>query len=656
MLGDITKSSPLSAYQPSQEVADFTAVVKEDYQTGDYILNKGWRELNDRSVIDDESRGQMMFNSFVDTSVEEPNEAWKWRGTRSMARNKGIAMHANLTMAYLLTTFVAQDESDDEDVGASQLMTDVVEWMAQPTNSDYQSAFLQMVFGMITNPVTFLGAEYCEVFQKIRQKKEDGTYEIKEILDEVFSGFQAPIYSSSQVLITNAYERNIQKQKRIWRRAWKDKSELQAKYGEHENFEYVTAGVKSIYNQETGAFYDIYDDEHPNLVAEEIVYDRINDIEIPFLNGICMAENYAEGQLENNPIKHRDNRDAPKYNVVPFGYMRIGEHFFYYKSQMNALGWDNMLYDAMSETLMNRAFLETEMPIAVSGTDKIDSEVIFPSAVVAFESPDTKVTPLLPSSNLNAGFAALRETEKSIDEGSISDVGAGQLPDKDQKVFNVAKAEANARKIIGAAAKSLAESVVKYGDLMKDIAINHITAPEVEELADGSLKLKYRSLILDNKDSRGKNVSKIIKFDPELIGSEMTEDERDYEELTMLEETGYPNNKKSLVRANPELWAKFKYLAKADVEEMFVKNSEYWQPILLALKERLAKDPFTDQEALTREVMKAFFRSRGDSFVKKAPNNMPGLPPGQMEKGGGRRQPLELPNEISTQQPSNSLR
>src|SRR3990167_3406434 len=416
MIGEIYKNTPISDYQPSNAVAEFTKPVKEDYAQGEEILNKAWVELNDRSVTEDENHGQMMFNAFVDTSIEDANESWKWRGTRSMARNKGIAMHANLTAGYLLATFVAQNENDEVDAGFSELMTDLVEWMAQPTNSNYQSSFLQVVFGMITNPVTFLGAEYCEVMQKVKIMKEEGGYDIKEMMDEVLSGFQAPIWSASQVLITNAYERNIQKQRRIIKRRYVEKAELEAKYGEHAHWDYVQEGIKSIYSEEHGIFYDIKDDEHPNLVAEEIVYDRREDLEVPFINGICMAENYEN--LEHNPIKHRDNRNAPKYNVVPFGYMRIGEHFFYYKSQMNALGWDNMLYDAMSEMLMNRAILEVERSIAISRSEEVDSEVIFPNAVVAFESPDTKVQRLLPESNLNSGFAALRETEKSMEEGS----------------------------------------------------------------------------------------------------------------------------------------------------------------------------------------------------------------------------------------------
>lgn len=617
MIGYIDKSNPISFYQPSKEVADFTKEVQKDFQNGVEILNKQYVELNDRSVIEDENRGQMMFNAFVDTSVEDPNEAWKWRGTRSMARNKGIAMHANLTANFLLPLFTAQNENDETDRDFSEVMRDIIEWMAEPTNSNYQSSFLQIVFGMITNPVTYLGAEYLEVYQTIKDKTETGEFTTKEVLDEVLSGFQAPIYSSTQVLISNAYERNIQRQRCLWERRFVEKSELEGKYGQHDNWAFVKEGQKSIFNPEDGLFYDVRDDDHPTLVVEETYKNRRGDTEVCFVGGVYLGDDDLE---KGNMIQHRDNLGNPKYNKVPFGYHRIGEHFFYYKSMMNAVGWDNMLYDAMSEVVMNRAFLEVDMPVAISGADQFDSEVVFPKSVVTLEDKDAKISPLLPQSNMIAGFNALRETEKSISEGTVNPTMAGQLPDNDQKAFSVAQAQNSARKLISGVGRSLAESIVQYGDLMKDIAINHITIPQVEELVGGAMKLKYRSFFLPNKNSGGKKVGRTYKFDESLIGAEMTDSEQKYENLKMLEKIGYPENKESLRRINPELWAKFKYLTHTDVEEMFTKNNEYWQPILAELKTQLALDPYVDQEWLTRKLLYAFFQSEGEDGIKKNPS------------------------------------
>ena len=642
MIGYKSQETPISNYQPSLEVAKFTKQVKEDYTEGVRILEDSYRELNDRSIIGDQNRGQEMFNAFVDTSVEDPNEAWKWRGTRSLARNKGIAMHAQLTASYLLPMFVAQNDDDEVDKDFSEVMGDIIEWMAQPINSNYQPSFLQIVFGMMYNPVTYLGAEYCEVYQKIKEKK-DGKYTTKEVLDEVLSGFKAPIWSASQVLITNAYERNIQKQRCIIKRRYAEREELEAKYGERENWDYVQKGLKSIYSEEDGLFYDIKDDEHPNLVAEEIYYNRREDVEVPFINGIYMGSS----DVENNPFKHRDHRNTPKYNVVPFGYMRIGEHFAFYKSMMNALGWDNMAYDAMSEIVYNRAILENEMPIAISGSDKVDSSVIFPNAVVAFEDKDTRITPLLPPSNVAAGFNALREVEKSISEGSVNESISGQLPDANQKAYNVAQAQANAKKTIGAIGKSLAESIVQYGDLMKDIALNHITVPQVEELTAGRMKMKYKTFLLENKKSGGKMADRKIKFDESLIGLEMTPEEKVDRELKLLEESGYPNEIKSIRLINPSMFAKFKYLTKVDVQEMFTRSNEYMQPILLNLSQVLSQNQHVDQQGLTRKLLYTFFNSEGEELMRKESQNIPGLEQNLQSQGNKVQLPSMIGNQVT---------
>lgn len=628
---DITEYKTLSTYQAPPDVADFTNSARYDYILGHLILHRPYLELNNRSIIDDENRGQMMFNAFVDTSVEDPNEAWKWRGTRSMARNKGIAMHAQLTANYILPTFEAQNDADEIDQDFSEVMRDIIEWMASPTNSNYQSSFMQVVFGMLTNPVTYLGAEYFEIFQTIKQRKADGTYEKKEVLDEVLSGFQSPIWSSSQILIVNAYERNIQKQRRIWKRSYKDYGELKAKYGDHPNWEFVQPGVRSIINQEDGLFYDVKDRTRSdrNIVSEEICLNRRADSEVPFVNGVYLGN---MDNVDDNPIKHRDNRGAPKYNVVPFGYSRIGSHFAFYKSMMNCLGWDNMLYDAQSEVFMNRALLEAEMPVAVSGVaqDKVDSDIIFPNSVAVFEGADTRVTPLIPQGNLAGLSTAMKMTEDSMSDGSVSDTTAGNLPGGNPKAYSVAQAAQQAKKLIGAVGKSIAESVVMYGDLMKDIAINHLTLPQVDELVGGALKLRYKSFMVKKTGGAKKSTNRHIKFDSSLIGLEMTDEDKESEAIKLLEASGYPDETDDIWRVNPELYAKFKYMTRADADEMFEKNSEYWQPVLLNLKQTLLLDPTIDQTKLSKKLMYSYFKSEGDDLVLKKPAQ----PPQQIGQGG----------------------
>ena len=579
MIEDIIKdSSPTSSYIPSRDIIEFSSMVKKDYATGHQILNKNWNELNESSVLDDMNRGRRMFNAFVDESFEDPNDAWKWRGTRSMARNKGIAMHANLTAGYMLPSFQAQNDDDEIDRGVSEFMTDLVEWMAQDENSNYKENFLSLVFAMETDPVVYLGAEYQKVMQEIKIKGESGKYTKKEILDEVLSGFKAPIYTADQVLISNAFERNIQKHRFNITRKWIEYQEAEAKYGKHENWNYVGAGRQTVYNEDDGLFYEIKDEEHPSLVEEVTYKNRREDCEVCFLGGVYMGNT----NVDNNPIKHRDNFGAPRYNLQQFGFYPIGSHFFFYKSMMNAMRWDNALYDASTEIIANRAILDAEMPIAVSGSDKIDGDIIYPNAVVAFADKETKVSPLMPPSNLNPLIASLNMTEQSMSEASVSETIAGQLPPASQKAFTVAQAQANSKKIIGGVAKGLASSIARYGLLMGDIAINNLSIPQVDDIVGEHTKLKYKKFMLQNKEVGGQRMSKQLMFSEDLIGKEMTEDEMRKANLDLYGES--EKNKMAIFKANPEIFAKMKYYARADYKEVFQQSDETMQALLMSLE------------------------------------------------------------------------
>lgn len=618
MRGTIDKETPVSTYKPSKAEREFLKVVHKSYDTGHNILTKPWPELNNRSVLEDMDAGRKMFNAFVDDSGGDVATDWRWRGTRSKARNKAIAMHANLTAGYIMPTFHAQNNDDELDRGFSEFMSDIVDWMASDENSDYKVNFLSLVFAMETDPIVYLGAEYQEVMQEIKIKGEDGRYTKKEILDEVLSGFKAPIYTADQILVTNAFERNLQKHNCIIKRRFIEKEEAEAKYGSYKNFEYAANGRNVMYNEDDGLLYSVKDDEHPNLIEEVTYLNRRDDTEICFLGGIPMIE--SDDDIENSRIKHRDNFDAPRYNIQQFGYHSIGSHFLFYKSMMATLRWDNSLYDAMTEIAMNRAVLDAEMPLAVTGSDKVDQDIIYPNAVVALKDKDTKVAPLLPASNLNNIFNALNETEKSISEATVNETTAGQLPAASQKAYSVAQAQSNAKKIIGVVAKGLATSVARYGLLMADIAINNLTTAQFDDITGESAKLKYRSFVLKNKEVGGRRMNKVLNFSEDLIGKEMTEDEKRRAELDLYRLSEKKDS--AIYYANPELFARFKYLAQADYREVFAQNDEQMQGILLALEAQMRQNPFADQEALTRELMHSYFHSRGDKFVKKPqPNN-----------------------------------
>jgi hypothetical protein len=606
MIGDLSKKENISMYQPSQEVIDLTKLVHKAYSQGHEILHRSWTELNNYSVIDRMNKDQLTFNSFVDESVDDPRDAWKWKGTRGQARKNTMAMHAQITAQYILPSVFAQNESQELDREMSDMAHDVMEWMA--INSNYRSSFLMATMGMLVNPVTYLGAEYNEVFQKVKCKNDDGSMTTKEILDEVLSGYQAPVYSADQILITNAYEQNIQRQTWVLKRRFVEYSEAEAEYSKHDNFTFVQKGIKALYSEADGLFYDIKDEENPHLVEEVTAYCRRDDLEVVYINGIYMSDK----DVNANAFSHRDNRNAPKVPITPFGYERIGEHFYFYKSLINNVGWDHTLLDQMYGITMNKEILDLLPPMVFKGVDSVDTEVVMPGVMIASASPDFEATPMLPRTGNQGGYNAMQTIQASIDDGSVSSLTRGQLPDPNQKAYSVATANQQAQIMLSAVGKSLGESVMQYGMLMLDIALNHLTVAQIDELTG---KPQYRTFILEDQAIDGKRVDKKLIFDEALIGRRMSKKQREEMAVKEYEKSMAKDGYEYLYRINPHLWSKMRYMTRIEPDAMIPKNSEFEKALSQQMYTLLRQDPLIAPEVLVRKLITTHYRGEENEFM-----------------------------------------
>ena len=626
MVGEIIKGKTKeSTYQPPKEVAELSSLVQKDYWQGNEILHTPHSELNGYSVIERMNKDQRTFQSFVDESVDNPEEAWKWIGTRSLARKKAMAMHAHMTSNYIVPNVFPQNTSQDDDKEMASAMRDIIEWMT--INSNYRSSYLLATMGMLVNPVVYIQADYNEVYQTIKEKNEQG-YSTSDVLDEVLSGLNCRILSANQVLITNLYEQDIQKQRSILKTRYVEYSELEAKYNNHPNWGYLQPGIKSTFNSDDGLFYDIKDDQHPSLVEEITWEHRRDDSEVCFLNGIY----FGNENVDWNPIKHRDNRNAPKYDITPFGYHRINEHYFYFASMMFEVGWDDKLIDAMYQTTMNREFLDLEQPVMVSGVDKIDTAVVFPGGVFSTANENARINPIIPPRS-GSPYQALQAIEDSMSEATVSEMQQGSLPEASQKATAIASADRSAKILLSGTMKTLGNSISQLGSLLIDIALQHLTTAQFDEITGN---IKYREFVLENQMVGGKKVSKKIRFDQLLMGKSMSKAQKREYGMKLLEEVGYPDNKHAIYVLNPHLFSKMQYLVRIEPDEMLPKNSEFDRIIIERLYTLLRQDPLVDPETLVRELLYASRPQNADAMMAKQQNQqipqvmgkqtLPGLP------------------------------
>lgn len=604
MIGDITDTKVKSGYQPSQSVRDVTTRVRQDYQTADDIQNRPFREFNDKSVLHRMDLDQKAFNSYVEPQSSDPDESWRYNGVRPLTRNKIISIAAHATAQIIFPKVFAQNDADEEDKGAAQVMRDMIEWNIR--HSDYELSFLYAVISALTNPAVIVKAEFSEVLGKVKFKTENG-FTTKEIVDDVLSGFHMHIIPIDEFLITNPYEFHLQRQKAIIRRRFIEYAEAEQLWGDHQNFDFVQPGIQTLYRDEDGTFYDVKDDSLDNLVEEVVYYNRQDDAEIPFINGIY----HGDDDTDANLFTHRDSINRPKYPFAKSGYEPIDEkRFFYYKSAVFKLVNEQDVLDRMWRMSMDGTFLDTMPPVAISGDEVTDTGVMFPGMTSGF-AKDTKIVPLRVA-NPNSAFNAMQVIEQSAAESSQdpSRAGLGQLGA--QTAFETAKIEQNARIQLGLFGKMIGALVVDFGDLMVADILHHQTVGQAEEILGGEVRFKFNTFLLSDQSLDGKNVTKSIIFTDEFMGREATLEDG----FNLLEKEGGMESDRRIYKVNPFQFSRLKFLLTVEADALLPKNEAFEKAMNLEAYDRMIVDPFTNKQAVSRDfLVDTFAKGETDKYT-----------------------------------------
>lgn len=629
------KNGELSLYQPPQGVAELTSSIKRDYQTGMDILNKPFNEFDGNSVLEEMNANQKAFLIYSDIEFTREDEKWRWDGVRPTTRNKILSLAAHLSAQILVPDIFAQNPDDVEDKQMAEVMRLILEWNIR--NSDYDITFMNGVIAGLVNPVAYFGVEFLETLQTIKQKIKGG-YKPKEVVDEFMSGLQVNNVPLDEVFITNPYEYNIQKQRAVSRRRFVEYSELKKIFGNHPNWKYIAPGIKTIYNEEDSTFYD-QRDENLETLAEYFVYqNREEDLEVPYVNGIYLG-NKTDDPTKSNPIKHRDQSNRPKYNLVKFGSEPIDEKkFYFYKSIASKMMSDYNLTNKVWRIVVDTGFLNTKPPIGVMGDTKLETDIYYPGAVVNVDK-DTKFMQF-PVGQTREGYNILQALEGSISESTQDPFRQGINKDLPNTAFQQAQLTQNARIQLGIIGKMIIQAIRDLGTLMVEDIIRHQTIGEVKELMSGEQRLKFQRFILPNQTEQGKTLSKEVRFADELVGTEMSEEEIRQREFQLLEEEGGIDGERRILMVNPNLFRKMRFMIFIDADSLLPVNEAFEQALKLDAYSKAILNPLiaSDVEsmtAITRDLLLGALRATKGKEDKYLPKQKPQMLP---QLGGGRGQ------------------
>ena len=573
-------SSPLSSYIPSSEVRDLTFRVKQAYSDGDNIQNTSFQEFNGMSVVSRMNEDQRAWLSWSNPAYEGEDD-WRWTGVRPITRNKVISTAANLTSQLLFPNIFAQNDAQEEDKDAANVMRELIEYNIK--NSNYETCFLYGVIAGLVNPVSYWKVDYTQNYQELwnEGKKE-------KVIDDLFSGFQHSLIPADEILIANAYQYDIQKQDFIIHKRRISYGEAEARYGENEQFKHVRPGVFTILGEDA-TFYDV-EDINDDLVEEVCYKSRRADEEVYFVNGVFMGENATF-----NPMYHRTNENKPKYNLVKYGAEPIDAmRFFYYKSLVAKMSNDQEAVDREWQMYFDAGFLATFPPTITMGAGKIDKSVIAPATTTDLPM-NAKIEPLN-IANPNAALQALREAERSVVESSMDTQGAGSASGNQKTARESILLQQNMQTNLGIMGKMIGTMVKEVGILAVDDIIRYQTVGQASEITG---EMSYKTFIIDGHVKGGKSVTSYIRFTDRLLGKFMTKEERRKANLRLYEEAG---DDKEIYEVNPEAFAKMKYLITIDADALLQRNDAFERAFKLEIYDRAIASPLiqSDPESMNK--------------------------------------------------------
>lgn len=583
------------------------AQIRDDFNTGYTLMNRPYREFNDRSVITYTNDNQQAFNSYVPPRSQDPDDSWRAQTIRPVTRNKLISIAAHITAQTIIPTTFAQNEDDEQDRAAQRVMNDLIEWTIK--NSDYERKFISAVIGALVNPATILHADYVEVMKTVRTKLVNGEINTKEMIDEVLSGFQASVVPSDELFIANAYENNIQRQRFLIRRQYISYDDAAVLFKGRENFKYVKPGIQVVFVDKMGLFYEQRDEDLDESQVELVTYhNRGADLKIQVCNGVLM-----DSPLEPNP------RTDKLYPFSKTGYEPFDEgQFFYYKSAADKLGPDQELVDTLYNMVMDGTFLQLMPPMAVFGNEELDSNIFIPGSTHNFREEGTKLESIAPPSDLRSGLATIGEVERSMTESSVAPQQAGQGQVGEQTAFEIERLEVNARISLGLFGKMIGFLVEDFGKLMVGDILQHYTVGTVMELTGGQTRMKFAKFLMPDVNEGGRTVSRQIEFTDQMMP--MTEDELREKSLELFDKEGGFSAKKRISQVNPTVFRNLKFKVNVDTDAMIPKSKNIEKALKLEAYDRMIQNPLIDQEIITREfLIDSFKPGESDRYMSKRP-------------------------------------
>jgi len=234
----------------------------------------------------------------------------------------------------------------------------------------------------------------------------------------------------------------------------------------------------------------------------------------------------------------------------------------------------------------------------------------------------------------------MRVNQEDMSESTQDKIMSG-ITQKGVTAYATSKAEQNAKIFLGVFSTMIADLVKQIGELVIDDILLHTTVGEIDATVPESLRMKYKTIMLQGKDS-GKDVTNRIEFSTDMMDDKFDKEKANELEWEMFEEAGGMESKQRNYKVNPYKFARTQFNLFVD-PEMITSRSMGTDQLKKERAFNILTDPrvapFVNQQAVVdKYVLEEFSDGDPDEFKRKEGQNdilnavmgqVPGAPPAQ---------------------------
>lgn len=600
--------------------------------------NQKHRDFNDRTLLQYINDNEKRINNYVPPR-DESFDDWQTKGFEGVTREKMFAFVSKVALSRPDYKFKAVRKDGFIDRIISDVTTDFYEYsweLEDPTSVEFFfDAWNAAGHGTV---VRYEGIEKNDIVEEEFESYDITTGEIKGYKEKIETGeinCKSHRVKLIDFLIPDWKSPDIQIQPHCAEVAIMTRYKFELLFGEYYNADKVPH-LNDVYDIWGDSFYmEEWSKLPEDLVHVTYFYEKGKKTKFRILaNGVMILATPI-------PFKH-SNYPFSRGIFKPFA-----EEGFYGKALPDEIAWDQDIYNALKNMIVDRSILHIQRPMITDGNNEFSDVFMSPNKILNLKGNVQTLNIDPPNQN---DMQMLDYLRGSIDRQS-SDVQQSGQTGKGVTAREIVIADESARKLAGVFRLFLEDFDIKATRLRVSNILQFYFEPiKIEEIIDGQkqdkLKIAYRSISIERPLKNGKPGTREIS----IVGKKKDLPTPDAltADVVAMKKQGMNFEKKAITAD---------YIKKFHVDVAIIPESSFEtsRSLELAMEQEYMQTLFTLFPAQFQQYSQVLFDKFNEVYdkdpdlFKNAPQQ---APPPQAQPQSGQTPKTPISGELANQQPT----